>query len=314
MPKPPLAKRAVPAAVERRRERADALPSREELIAFIGGATKRVSKRDIAQAFGVKGDAKAELKLLVKTFEADGVIARRRKALHAPGRLPSIVVADIAERDHDGALIARPAEWSGDGPPPGILVRPPRARRQSAPAPGTGARVLMRVEFDFEAGPEAVAYSGRVIKILDRLKPRAFAVFRKLEDGAGRASPVEKRSAGRDYLVPKGMTGEAQDGDLVAIEALREGRFGAFRARVELLVRSGPSARSASSRSPSIIFRMSFPRPRWPRPGARAPRVWPPRARTGASCRWSPSTRPTPATTTTPSTPSPTTTRTTRAA
>jgi ribonuclease R len=246
VPKRPVAKRAVPSAAESQR-RASSLPSREELIAFIGGATARVTKRDIARAFGVRGDAKAELKLLVKDLQADGVIARGRKALHARGRLPSIVVADIAERDRDGELIARPAEWSEDGPPPRILVRRSRGRRESAPAPGMGARVLMRVEFDPDAGPKEPTYSGRVIKILDRMRPRQYAVFRQSDNGGGRALPVEKRSAGREYLVPNGMAGEAEDGDLVAIEPLREaGRLGAPAARIVESLGSVKSERALS--------------------------------------------------------------------
>src|SRR5271163_4178356 len=155
--------------------RAAAMPSREEVIAYIGGAPApdggrapaRVTKRDIARAFGVKGDAKAELKLLIKDLQAEGAIARGRKALTVEGRLPSLVVADIAVRDRDGELIATPAEWSGEGPAPRIVVRRPRAKRERAPAPGLGARVLMRVEFDAAAGEGAPAYSGRVIKVLD---------------------------------------------------------------------------------------------------------------------------------------------------
>ncbi len=246
MPKRPLAKRAVPYADEGQRKTAGALPSREELLAFIGEAATRVTKRDIARAFGVKGDAKAELKLLVRDLQADGVIARGRKTLHAAGRLPSIVVADISERDRDGELIAKPAEWSEDGSTPRILVRRSRGRRDNAPAPGMGARVLMRVEFESGAGPKDPAYSGRVIKILDRMKPRAFAVFRRTDNGAGRALPVEKRSAGRDFLVPQGMAGEAEDGDLVAIEPLREGRLGAPTARVVESLGSVKSERAVS--------------------------------------------------------------------
>ena len=246
MSKRPLAKRAAPSAAESQRNFASALPSREELVAFIGAAPTRVTKRDIARAFGVKGDAKAELKLLVKDLQAEGAIARDRKALHARGRLPSIVVADIAERDRDGELIAKPTEWSEDGPPPRILLRRSRERRDNVPAPGMGARVLMRVEFDSHAGPKGPAYSGRVIKILDKMKPRVFAVFRKADDGAGRALPVEKRSAGRDYFVPNGMGGDAKDGDLVAIEPLREGRLGAPSARVVESLGSVKSERAVS--------------------------------------------------------------------
>ena len=181
-------------------------------MAFIGGAPApngerapaKVTKRDVARAFGVKGEAKAELKLILKDLQAEGAVARGRKALTVQGRLPSLVVADIVERDRDGELIARPAEWSGEAPAPRIVVRRPRAKRERAPAPGLGARVLMRVEFDAAAGETAPAYSGRVIKILDKLKARAFAVYRAAADGSGRALPVEKRGAAREYFVPRG--------------------------------------------------------------------------------------------------------------
>ncbi len=219
--------------------RAGALPTREQVIAFIGGAAapngekppQRVTKRDIARAFGVKGEAKTELKLLIKDLENEGSIARGRKALQVQGRLPSIVVADIAARDRDGELIAKPAEWNEETPPPRILVRRPRGKRDSAPAPALGARVLMRVEFDPDGTGAEPAYSGRVIKILDKLKARVFAVFRKAADGSGRALPVEKRAA-REFMVPVNLAGDAEDGDLVAIEPLREGRFGLPNARV----------------------------------------------------------------------------------
>ena len=231
-----------------------ALPSREELIAFIGGAPApngerapaRVTKRDIARAFGVKGEAKAELKLLIKDLQAEGAIARGRKSLHVEGRLPTLVVADIAESDRNGELIAKPAEWSEDGPPPRILVRRSRGKRDNAPAPGFGARVLMRVEFVSDAGPPAPAYSGRVIKILDKIKARSFAVYRVAADGSGRALPVEKRASGREFFIPAGMAGEAQDGDLVAVEPLREGRVGSPSARVVETIGSVKSERAVS--------------------------------------------------------------------
>jgi len=254
LPKRHLAKRAVPFQTDVRRKPAEAVPSREELVAFIAGAPApngerapaRVTRRDIARAFGVKGEAKAELKLLVRELQAEGAITRGREGLRARGRLPSIVVADISERDRDGELIARPTEWSDEGPPPRILVRPSRARRDTAPVPGVGQRVLMRVEFDSGAGPNEPAYSGRVVKILEAAKTRIFAVFRKGEDGPGRALPVEKRLSGREYLTPGDLAGQAKDGDLVAIEALREGRFGIPSARVVESFGSVKSERAVS--------------------------------------------------------------------
>src|ERR1700735_490287 len=180
---------AVHRAVE---ARAAALPTREEVIAYIGGAPApngerapaRVTKRDIARVFGVKGEAKAELKLLIKDLQAEGAVARGRKALTVEGRLPSLVVADIAEKDRYGDLIAKPVEWTGEGPAPRILVRRPSVKRDRAPAPGVGARVLMRVAFAPNAGSKAPAYSGRVVKILDKMRARAFAVYRTAAGGA----------------------------------------------------------------------------------------------------------------------------------
>ena len=101
---------------------------------------------------------------------------------------------------------------------------------------------MMRVEFEPDAER---AYSGRVIKILDKLKPRVFAVFRKAADGSGRALPVEKRAA-REFMVPMNLAEDAEDGDLVAIEPLREGRFGLPNARVVESLGSVKSERAVS--------------------------------------------------------------------
>jgi ribonuclease R len=194
----------------------------------------------------VKGETKAELKRLIKDLQGEGRIGRGRKALQIQGRLPSLVVADIVERDRDGELIAKPAEWGEDGAAPTILVRRSHAKRNKSPAPGIGERVLMRVEFDPDHEPKSPAYSGRVVKILDKMKARALAVYRLGADGLGRALAVEKRSAAREYLVPAGMGGEAQDGDLVSIELLREGRLGMPSARVVEAIGSVKSERAVS--------------------------------------------------------------------
>ncbi len=220
--------------------RSSALPSRDELIAFISGDAApnggkppaRITKREIARAFGVKGEDKTALKLLLKDLETDGAVVRGRKVLSRQGRLPAMVVAEIAERDRDGELLARPIDWSEGGDAPRILVRRPKLRRDNAPAPGLGARVLMRVEFDPAAGPKEPAYSGRVVKLLDKSRLRVLGVYRELENGAGRALPVEKRGAPQEIFIPQGMGGDAAEGDLVALEMLREGRFGLPSARV----------------------------------------------------------------------------------
>ena len=271
-----------------------ALPSRDELLAFLSGQAApngakpapRVTKRGVARAFGVKGEDKGALKALLKDLEAEGAVTRGRKVLARQGVLPAMVVAEIVERDRDGELIARPVEWDGPGEAPRILVRRPRLRRESAPAPGVGARALMRVELDPDAGPRDPAYSGRVVKLIERARGRVLGVYRELDTGAGRALPVEKRGAAREIFIPKGLSDGAQEGELVALELLREGRFGAPAARV--VERLGSVA---SERAVSLIALAAhdiphvFPPPRSPKPKRRGRRRWP-IAKTGASCRW----------------------------
>ncbi len=217
-----------------------ALPSREQLLAFLSGAPApngvrppaKVTKRDVARAFGVAGDKRGELKLMLKDLENDGAIVRGRKVLHRQGRLPAMVVAEVFERSRDGQMIARPVEWSEDGEAPRIRIRAARVKRDHAPAPGMGARVLVRIDPETEAQTHALVYSGRVVKILDKARVRTLGVYRSHESGVGRALPVEKRGGGREIHIPAGMAGEAREGDLVALEMLREGRFGAPSARV----------------------------------------------------------------------------------
>ncbi|HLW89711.1 MAG TPA: ribonuclease R [Roseiarcus sp.] len=219
-------------------EQTGALPSRDEVLAFIAGekapegakTPNRIGKRDIARAFGVKGPAKAELKAMLKELQAEGAIARERKTFHAQGRLPAMVVADVVRRDRDGEMIAKPVDWSEADEAPRILLRRPRDKAERGAAPALGARVLLRVAFDADAGPREPAYTGRVVKIIDKAKARVLGVYHEAP-GGGRVSPVDKR-AREEFFVPSGMNEGAAEGDLVALEPIREGRFGLPTARV----------------------------------------------------------------------------------
>ena len=201
-----------------------ALPSREQIVAFVSGSKERVGKREIAKAFGVKGAAKTDLKHMLKAIEADGALDRGRGGLSPAGSLPPVVLADIRSRDRHGDFLAFPAEWSGEAKPPAIVLSPPRGGRQ--PAPGIGERALVRVERDAEG-----AYTGRVIKVIGKNRAEVIGVYRAGAQG-GRIVPVEKRAHGREILIPPGEEGPARDGDLVSVDVERETRMGLRRGRV----------------------------------------------------------------------------------
>jgi len=221
------------------------LPSREELLAFIGTHKGKAGVREIARAFSLKNDARAALKGMLRELAGEGKVERRRNKLHHAGALPAVVLADVTGRDADGELIAVPTEWDVEahGEAPRIRIHIPRKARP-AEIPGVGDRVLTRTAETGEEG-EAVRHTGRIIKVLDRAPQRQVGVFRALANG-GRLVPIDKRSAGRELEIPPGATANAQDGDLVAVELIRHGRYGLPTAQVKERLGSLKSERAVS--------------------------------------------------------------------
>ena len=197
------------------------LPSREELLSFIRERSGSVGTREIARAFGAKNADRAALRRMLRELTEGGHIERRRKRLHRPGTLPPVVLADITGRDSDGELLARPTEWDEDahGAAPVIRVTTPR-RAKPGEVAGVGDRALLRVE---RAGEET---NGRVIKLIDRAKHRVLGIFRGLPDGGGRLVPIDKKQLGRELAITREHTAGAADGDLVAVEVAKQGKFG----------------------------------------------------------------------------------------
>ena len=202
-------------------KRTSSLPSREELLAFIRERTGKVGTREVARAFGAKNADRATLKRMLRELADDGHIERRRKRLHRSGALPSVVLADIVGRDSDGELLARPTEWDEDAHGAAPVIRIVMSRRESRAAAGVGDRALLRIE---QSGPEET--SARVIKLIDRAKHRALGIFRGMPGGGGRLVPIDKKQLGRELTIASDHTAGATDGDLVAVEVARHGRFG----------------------------------------------------------------------------------------
>jgi len=222
------------------------LPSKEELLAFISSQSGKVGKREIARAFGLSSGDRIALKDLLRQLADEGHVDRRRKRLQRAGALPSVVLSDIVERDADGELLAVPAEWDEDahGPAPKIRVHLSRRPRPGETV-GVGDRALLRVEETGEE-TEAVRHIGRVVKVLDRTRHRVLGIFRALPNGGGRLTPVDKKQLGRELTIPPGATGEAEDGDLVAVDVARQGRYGLTAARVKERLGSLKSERAVS--------------------------------------------------------------------
>ncbi len=198
-------------------------PSREAIAAFIRESPRRVGKREIARAFGLRGDQKTALKSVLKDLEAEGSIARSHKRQFAePASLPRITVVEVTGLDTDGELLARPQAWAEETAPP-VIYMAPEARSRSALAPGD--RVLARLQPIGDG-----RYEGRVIRRLPAAPERALGVFRVI-DGQGRIKSIDRR-AKEDFIVGRGDDLGAEAGELVWAEVRRGRAMGPRSARV----------------------------------------------------------------------------------
>lgn len=225
-----------------------ALPSREVILRFIADHPQKASKRELAKAFGLKGDSRVELKHLLRDLEQEGMLQKTRKSLIRPGALPPVTVLDITTRDKDGGLIGRPAEWSDEmGVAPAVSIRQsssPAGRngKGKAPVAGMGDRILAKIFAATDRG--GPAYTARIIKILDKRRGALLGVFKDAPGGGGRLLPIERR--GEEMLIDPDDKGDAKDGDLVEVEVARLRSFGLPRAKVLSVVGSVASEKAIS--------------------------------------------------------------------
>ena len=233
-----MAKSRAPA----RNKTAGKLPSKQDILDFLKSSTAKPGKREIARAFGVKGNDRIALKELLRSMTDDGLIAGSRRELVRPGIVPHVTVIDIVERDRDGEFIARPANWDeAHGAAPRILIV--KDKRDTGPAAGIGDRVLARVTE--RSGDADYPYQARAIKRLARATQGLLGIFRTLHGGAGVIDPVDRKQL-REWSVPRGQTGDAENGELVRFEIARSSRFGVQSARVTERLGS-PEAEQATS-------------------------------------------------------------------
>ena len=83
------------------------LPTKDEILEFIKGSPEKVGKREIARAFGIRGDTRPALKRLLSEMAEEGTLAGNRKAIRHKGSLPPVAVLEVTGRDEEGDLLVR---------------------------------------------------------------------------------------------------------------------------------------------------------------------------------------------------------------
>ena len=182
------------------------LPSRQQIIDFITGSDQPAGKREIARAFGLKGQEKIQLKALLKDMADEGLIdSAPGRAFHQMGGLPKVTVLRVTDVGDDGVVWAVPERWEAEGiPQPRLRVRE-RGRRGAL---GLGDRVLARTE---EAGSGWIAHP---MKTLARGEELVLGVLHREGDRLW-LKGVDKKER-RDLAVID--AGGADAGDLVLAE------------------------------------------------------------------------------------------------
>jgi ribonuclease R len=199
-------------------------PSREEILRYIRENPDQASRREIARAFGIKGDARRELKELLRELIDEGTLEKGHgQRVADPTRLPNVTALEIAEIDVDGELWCRPIQWRSEAEPPRVLLVPDR-RRTGAPALGPGDRVLARLR-ETEEG----IYEARVMRVIGRGPDRVVGTF-ALVGGQGRIHPADR--TGRDLWVAGPDSAGAKPGDVVHAEVLPARRLGLQQGKV----------------------------------------------------------------------------------
>ena len=193
------------------------LPTQKQVLDFIQTSDTRVGKREIAKAFGLKGQEKIALKKLLKDMAEDGLIDGKKSAFHRMGGLPKVTVLRVAEID-DGEPIAVPENWEPDdgaAPPRLTVIEKSRGRgSKGMPALKVGDRIHSRTE------ETPKGWRAHPIKKLPQRTEGLIGVVEK--DGRGKfwLAPVDKKVRNSS---PISDVGTAEEGQLVSAEPTGRG-------------------------------------------------------------------------------------------
>lgn len=133
------------------------LPSEQDILDFIASSDRPAGKKEIARAFGLKGQDKIQLKALLKKMADKGAVDfGPGKSVHKAGGLPRVTVLRIVDVDDNGQVFAEPERWDNDAPAPRLRLKE-KGRRKPL---GVGERILARTE---QAGRGWIAHPMKVL-------------------------------------------------------------------------------------------------------------------------------------------------------
>jgi ribonuclease R len=199
------------------------LPSKDQIRQWITDNPGLTSKRDIAKAFGLKGDQRAELRRLLTELAEDGTLAKSARRFHPVGELPPVALLRVLKPDAAGDLFAEPMEEGVDSQAGRILI----IAKRGDPTLAEGDRILGRLT---KVDLDDYTWEARLIRRIGSNPLKVLGIFRKGSEG-GRILPIDK-GQDKEWRVRAEDDLDARDGELVEAEAIGNRRLGLPQARI----------------------------------------------------------------------------------
>jgi ribonuclease R len=212
-------------------------PTKEQILEWIKDNAKTTSKRDIAKAFGIKGQDRIELKRILRELRAEGHLQKTRNTIREAGTLQNVELLQVTAIDADGDLFAEPANWKGEEHAPTILIIP----MKDNPALGIGDKILCRLT---KTGEEHAPYEGRLIRKIGSSAAVILGIFKQAEYG-GRVIPVDKKSS-KEWQIAPGDRNGAREGELVEATQIGKVRMGLPKAKITARLGDATAPKSVS--------------------------------------------------------------------
>ncbi|MCC6597587.1 MAG: ribonuclease R [Alphaproteobacteria bacterium] len=181
---------------------------KSEILNLIRAAPEPISKRDIAQALGIKGgENRVALKQILKLLEKNGAIEKAAGDNYSvPGSLPEVAVIEVTSISVDGDVRGTPIEWDEAlrGKRPVIEIMPDK---KHYPVMKERSRALCRLRRINDN-----TYEAFIIKPLDTARGLVMGLVRVKKSGAV-LIPVDKK-AKNDFDLNTAELDDVKDGDL----------------------------------------------------------------------------------------------------
>lgn len=184
-------------------------PSKSELLEYIQSQDRPISRRDIAQAYQIKGAERIPMKALLKELVIEGAIESQGGG-YGKAEARETMMVELVDTDEDGDYIAKPVQWKEAGDPPKVYVFTPRYMKgRRAPDLRVGDRVLVSVKVLSRSTLE-----GKFIRKFEKhATTRVIGEFTASKYG-GVIVPTDRKLPAK-FNVQKAHVGDAKTGDLV---------------------------------------------------------------------------------------------------